>query len=233
MNNKTILLGLVIAGILIAGAIVYTNYQKEETSTESQIIPSQEAADKLITFINNNILKGQAVASLVEVLEENGFYKIKFNVEDQEVEWQMSRDGKLVFPQVIDLTKEILEPAEEPGQTVGNFSISSDEVCKEDGKTIVYFFGSEGCPHCVWERPIIEEVAAKFGNNISFHNNMDGDKDNEVFDKYSTGGVPTLVLGCKYYRVGSGEGSGKEEEIKNLTSLICDLTDNQPAAVCQ
>lgn len=231
MNNKQILLGLAIAGILVAGAIVYTNYQKcqagaclGETSTESQIIPSQEAADKLIAFINNNILKGQAVASLIEVLEENGLYKVKFNVEDQEVEWQMSKDGKLVFPQVIDLTKEI---------AVGNFSISSDEVCKEDGKPIVYFFGSEGCPHCLWEHPIIEEVAAKFGDNISFHNNMSGDEDNEVFDKYSTGGVPTLVLGCKYYRVGSGEAAGEEEETKNLTSLICDLTNNQPAAVCQ
>ncbi len=55
----------------------------------------------------------------------------------------------------------------------------------------------------------------------------------EVFQKYSTGGIPTLVLGCQYYRVGSGETAGEEQEIKDLTGLICKLTNNQPAEICQ
>ena len=230
--KNIISVAIIIAGLAIAGAFIFVNYQKCPVS-EAQVLSSQEAGDKLINFINDNILKGQAVASLIEVLEENGLYKVKFGVEDQNVEWQMTKDGKLVFPQVIDLTKEISQPAEEQGTTIGDFSISSDEVCKENEKPIVYFFGSNGCPHCIWEHPIVEEVVAKFGDAIVFHNNMDSEEDMDVFNKYSTGSIPTLVLGCKYYRVGSGEGAGEEEEIKNLTSLICELTGNQPDTVCQ
>jgi len=62
---------------------------------------------------------------------------------------------------------------------------------------------------------------------------MDSDEDTDVFNKYSTGGIPTLVLGCKYYRVGAGVQSGEEQETKDLTALICKLTGSQPADVCE
>lgn len=233
MNKNLIPIAIIIAGFLIAGAVIYTNYQNQEGpgGVTSEILSPQDAANKLINFINKNILRGETTASLIEVLEENGLYKVKFNVEDQEVEWQMSKDGKLVFPQVIDLTK-TEEAAEETGKAIGNFSISSNEVCKENEKPIIYFFGSQGCPHCKWEHPIIEEVAARFGEEIAFHNNMDSEADENIFQKYSTGGIPTLVLGCKYFRVGSGESTGQEAEEKNLTALICKLTDGKPGGVC-
>ena len=61
---------------------------------------------------------------------------------------------------------------------------------------------------------------------------MDVDTDMDVFSKYSTGGIPMLAFGCKYYRVGSGEQSGEKEESEILTALICKLTQNQPTEVC-
>jgi len=207
----------------------------EEQSAGGTVLSSDEAAEKLLSFVNKNILRGRQTASLMESSEEAGFYKVRFEVEGQEVEWRITRDGRFIFPQIIDLA-EVVEPAEETDKEVGNFSVSSDEVCREDGKPIVYFFGSESCPHCRWEHPIMEEVAEKFGDKISFHNNMDTDginADKEVFGKYSTGGIPTIVLGCKYYRVGSGESLGKEEEAGVLTDLICKLTDNKPSELCQ
>ena len=237
MSNKVIFLGLIAAGILIGGAIVWTNYQTCQTgtcsqSTQEQLISSQQAGEKLVDFINQKILAGQgSTAALIETLEEAGFYKVKFDVEGQKVEWWITRDGRFVFPQTIDLQAQV-EPAQETGKEIGNFSVSADEICREDGKPIVYFFGSQSCPHCVWEHPIVQEVIAKFGDNISFHDNMDGDADKEILDKYSTGGVPTLVLGCKYYRVGSGESLGEEKEVEALTNLICKLTDNKPSEIC-
>jgi len=237
--NKLIPIAIIIVGLAIAGALVYTDYSRhsgtcpvEEQSGGDSILSSGEAAEKLLNFVNKNILRGKQTASLMESSEEAGFYKVKFEVEGQEVEWQISRDGRFIFPQVIDLT-EVVEPAEETDKEVGNFSVSSDEVCREEGKPIVYFFGSENCPHCRWEHPIMEEVAEKFGDKISFHNNMDTDADRELFSKYSTGGVPTIVLGCKYYRVGSGESLGEEKETEVLTDLICKLTDNKPSELCQ
>jgi len=237
MNNKTIPVIIIAVGLLIAGVIIYTNYtrpsaEEEAVEEEGKVLSLEEAGQRVISFIDENILQGQTPISLIETLEENGLYKVRFKVEEEEVEWRITKNGELIFPQVIDLT-EIEAQAEETGQTVGNFSVSSDEICMEDDKPIIYFFGSDGCPHCSWEHPIIEKVAEKFNGYVSFHNNMNSDADMDVFQKFSTGGVPTLVLGCKYYRIGSGENSGEEQEAKNLTSLICELTNNEPAEICQ
>lgn len=128
-------------------------------------------------------------------------------------------------------------PTPELITTLGNFLVTQDEVCQEGGKPIVYFFGSKRCPHCTWEHPIVEKVTAKFGDLISVHDNMDDQNaDRDVWQKYSQinqGGIPFLVLGCRYARVGSGEGVGEVEEEKNLTALVCKLTNSEPKKVCE
>ena len=237
MDNKIIIpLGLVLAGVLIAGAIVYTNYNNPECETankEGEVLSLEDAGRKVLDFINSNVLQeGQGEASLIEAIEENGVYKVDFKVGEQEGYWRISKDGQLIFPQAINLS-EYADKAEETGKTVGNFSVSSDEICLEDGKPIIYFFGSESCPHCNWEHPIVNEAMAQFEGQISFHDNMDSDADMDVFNKYSTGGIPALVLGCKYYRVGSGESVGEEQEKENLNQLVCELTGSQPEEICQ
>ncbi|KPJ56942.1 hypothetical protein AMJ49_03450 [Parcubacteria bacterium DG_74_2] len=231
ITKNLIPLAIVIAGVCIAGAIIYINVGK---CPSENWLSSQEAANKALDFINQNILSGQATASLVDVVEENGLYKMKTKIGEEELDLYVSQDGKLLFPQAINLEGAPTgQPTtqEEQKYTIGNFIISEDEVCKENEMPVIYFFGSKSCPHCTWEHPIVEKVAKDFEGYISFHNNMDSDADRDVFSKYSTGGIPTLVFGCKYYRVGSGEQIG-EEESKVLTALICKLTENQPLSVC-
>ena len=124
--------------------------------------------------------------------------------------------------------------------TVGNFSVTNDTVCQESGKPSIYYFGGSFCPHCKWEYPIIQRVMEKFPTQIVFHDDMDKldkleAKDKEILDKYQQihgGGVPFLAFGCKYVRVGSGEQAGETEEEKNLTAILCKLTNNQPEKVC-
>lgn len=123
------------------------------------------------------------------------------------------------------------------GTTIGNFTITKDEVITENGKPVIYYFGMSTCPHCQWEHPVIKSVVAKFGDSIIFHDDMDKiDNDKEIWNKYSSynpsGAVPFLVLGGKYIRLGSGESQGEKEEEKNLTAIICKLTDGKPASVC-
>lgn len=232
-KNFTLIIALAIFGLLIIGAVIYSN--QTGSGNNPQALSSQEVSEKVINFINQEILRGQSTASLVETLEENGLYKIKFVIEgqDMEIDVYASLDGELFFPDVIDFTEvEKTEAVVEETTTVGGFSVSNDEVCKENDKPIIYFFGSEKCSFCLWEHPIVEMVAEKFGGEISFHNNMDSDDDKEVFQKYSTGGIPTMVFGCKYYKVGAGQSDGEEGEARNLTALICKLTGNKPADVC-
>ncbi|MFH1661920.1 MAG: thioredoxin family protein [Candidatus Falkowbacteria bacterium] len=229
LNKNSTIIALIIVGVLIIGAIVYTNQSGFKNNVKA--LSSEEVSEKVINFINKDILMDSAIASLIDAVEENGLYKIKFVIsgQDREIEVYASLDGNLFFPDVINL-----QEAEEnkPGVTIGDFSVSNDEICEENGKPIVYFFGSESCEFCQWEHPIVEEVAKKFAREISFHNNMDSADDMEIFERYSAGGIPTLVLGCKYNRTGAGQSNGEEGEAKILTALICKLTDNNPANIC-
>ncbi len=236
-NSLIVVLVLVCIGLGIGLAYSGSCPEGEEGA---KAVSKAEAASIVLDYINNNILSGDLQASLIgDVIEESGLYKMQIKIQDDEFSSYITGDGKILFPQGIDLAEaqeEEGEEEEEPAQdkfTLGSFSVSEDEVCTEDGKPIVYFFGADYCPHCHWEHPVVEAVAGEFEGFISFHDNMDSDADRDIFTKYSTGGIPTVVLGCKYYRVGSGERSGEEKETKNLTALICNLTENQPAGVCE
>lgn len=125
--------------------------------------------------------------------------------------------------------------------TIGNFLITDKEICEEDGKPIVYFFGSSSCSHCVWEKPIAKKVFDQFKDEISYHENFDSANDSDVFNKYSDinpGYVPFLVIGCKYARVGAGEQLGATDEESQkleeeaMTAIVCKLTDGKPKDVC-
>lgn len=133
------------------------------------------------------------------------------------------------------------QPTEKPLPiAIGRFNITEEEVCTENGRPLVYFFGSNSCSYCKWEHPIIQKVAKKFGSVIIFRDNIDKldsleAKDNEVWTKNQSihhGGIPFIVLGCKYVGRGAGTSDGKATEEKNLTAIICKLTNNQPASVC-
>ncbi|MDP2966920.1 MAG: thioredoxin family protein, partial [bacterium] len=203
-SKNLIPIAIIVAGLLIAGVLVYLNKGKVK------ILPPQQAAEKAINYINQNLLTEGTTASLVNVAEENGVYKFRLKIGNQEYDSYVTKDAKLLFAEAINLETQPQKSPQTTG-TIGDFLVSKDEICKEDGKPIVYFFGSSSCPHCKWEHPIFEKVAKNFEGYISLHNNMDSEQDRDIFEKYSTGGIPTLVFGCKYYRVGSGEGRGEEE----------------------
>lgn len=229
MRKNILPIAVLIAGILVAGTALYVN--RDTGVTLGVLLTVEEASDKVIEFVNSNILQGRSTASLIEATEESGIYNIKFSIEGQEINSYVTADGKLFFPEAIEITESI-EVAVSEGLTIGSFFVSNDTVCEEDGKPIVYFFGSETCPYCRWEHPVVEKVMEKFGDTVAFHDNMDVEADQDVFAKYSAGGIPTMVIGCKYYRVGAGQEDGEEVEIDNLTALTCKLTGNQPEEVC-
>lgn len=238
IKTKTIILAIVVLGLAAAGVYVYLNRTKlfAVEKCPGEAMAASAAGEAVIKFVNQTFLQGAAQASLKEVVEENCIYKVKINVDGRDFDTYLTRDGKTFFPEAIPLTEATSSAAaantEPAGTTIGNFSVSKDEICKENNKPLVYFFGSESCPHCRWEKPVFEAVTKKFSDLVSIHTNIDNNKEMEIFSKYSTGGIPTIILGCRYYRVGSGENSGEKEETKALTALICKLTGNQPAAVC-
>ena len=244
-NKNLTIISLAVVALVFAGLTVYFGALQGNTSS----IPKDQAAQKGLDYINNQLLQGQYTANLSgEVTEVKGLYKFEVTVQGQKLSSYITKDGELFFPQGVVLNSgpqvdtggnnnsnsgnNSGEPTSSGDKTIASFTKTGDEACTEDGKPLVYFFGSESCPHCQWEKPIINSVAGAFGDEISYRFNMDNNRDMDVFSKYSSGGVPTLVLGCKYKRVGSGESIGKQSEEVALTALICDLTNGQPTSVC-
>jgi len=197
-----------------------------------EALTAEEAANKAIDYLNE-LGYPCILVSVKEFSGDPNLYEVTTSIQGQQIPVYVTKNGRFLFSFIADTSQEI--PQQQQAQevkTIGNFLVSDDPVCTEDGKPIIYFFGSSGCPHCNWEHPIVESVATNFEEYISFHNNMDSNEDEDVFSRYSTGGVPTIVLGCKYYRIGSGESIGEGQESKVLTALICKLTNNQPENVC-
>lgn len=227
-------LAILVIVLLVAGIYVYPKINKPKIVEKcpGEMLGANLAAAKAINYINQSILQGNGTAALKEVTEQNCLYKVKITVGNNDFDTYITGDGSLFFPDGRKVAEEVVVPQENK-ETIGGFSVTSDTVCKENEKPIFYFFGSNGCPHCQWEHPLVEKIVKKFEGYIAFHNNMDSQNDQDIFSKYSTGGIPTLVLGCKYFRVGSGESAGEQEESKVLTALICKLTGNQPEAVCK
>lgn len=150
MNNKTIPVAIIVVGLLIAGVIIYTNYTKSPVEeTVEEMISLEEAGARVISFIDKNILQGQAPISLIETLEEDGFYVVRFKVEEEEVEWRITKNGKLIFPQVIDLTE--IEAEQEQPSSLENFA----KCLSEKG---MKFYGASWCSWCKKEKELFGEA---------------------------------------------------------------------------
>lgn len=105
---------IVIAAFIIAQGLYHFSKEKIPGA-----LSSEEAAQKAIDYISSVALEGQVAASLLEVTEESGLYKIRLEIKDQEYESYVTKDGKFLFPQGTDISEEIpqvLAP-EETGET--------------------------------------------------------------------------------------------------------------------
>ncbi len=199
-------------------------------SAPEEIVSPEEISSSVIRYIDETFIQGGAVIELIEIVEESGVYKIRLDIDGMELDTYATKDGKIFFPEGLLIKGEgsvILE------KTIGNFTKTGEETCFENGKPIVYYFGSSDCPYCQWQKPVVTEAMRGFEEYLSFKDNSDTDNDLDIFFKYSEGGVPLIVAGCNYFRVGAGINSSEEEDAAIISALACDLTGGQPREICE
>jgi len=92
---------IVFAGFLIAQGL----YSIDKNKIPDALSP-EKAAEKTIDFINQVALNGQATASLLEISEGSGIYKIQIKVEGEKYEFFVTKDGKLLFSQATEISQE-------------------------------------------------------------------------------------------------------------------------------
>lgn len=226
---STIVLIIALAGVVLFGGPI-------TGMAVSGSISPQEAADKAISYLNENLIS-EGTASFVSVEELGGIYNVTFSYQDREGLLYVTNDGKYMILfglGIFDITKALPLPPEPPEETIGDFLIGEEEICKEDGKPIIYIFGRTTCPHCSWLHPIITSVAESFEGYVSLHDNTDLEADMDVYSRFGSGYIPLTIIGCKYYRTGTAHEpeNDTETEANEITALICSLTGNKPLSVC-
>jgi len=140
INKILIPVSIIIAGIAIAGALVYINQEKVSDLSSEESPSFQAVAEKAIDYINKNkdTLTNGATASLISVTEEGDILKMRLMVGDQEFDSYVTKDGKFLFPGGYVLEEESLE---EPAAGEAN-----SETVKEDVPDVKLFVMSY-CPY--------------------------------------------------------------------------------------
>ena len=127
----------------------------------------------------------------------------------------------------------------------GVFQDAGGDVCRDaEGRPIVHYFGTSWCPHCKFLKTPFDEAVGTFADKSLIEVHDWGEmnestkltlEDAAIFDNFSDGGsVPTIVIGCRYYRVGSPfeycANNGASLEKESITRAICRaLPEGEPA----
>ena len=99
---------------------------------------SDQVAKAAIDYINKNLLTNGMTASLIEnSKEKNGLYKVKFKIGEQEFDSYVSGDGKILFPQGIEM--------EEKQENNQNQEQANQDISKKDKPDVKLFIMSY-CP---------------------------------------------------------------------------------------
>ncbi|MBZ1356526.1 MAG: thioredoxin family protein [Candidatus Nealsonbacteria bacterium] len=230
MDKKT-LLSIIVSLVLVVSLVIFAISVRTK---KMDILPKEEVGEIVVQYIADNFMQDSAPISIIEITEESGLYKIILDIEGTEVNIYATKDGKMFFPEAIkiDASENMREETTTGRPTIGGFKEHSGDVCMENGKPILYYFGNTTCPYCQWQEPVMKAVAESFGDNIVFKSRVDSNEDRDIFNRYSEGGVPLIVVGCKYSRVGAGTNWGEEDDQNFISALNCKLTNNQPSEVC-
>ncbi|MBU4480880.1 hypothetical protein KKH59_01030 [Patescibacteria group bacterium] len=99
--KKSILIVVFAVGLFAAGTIFYASKSPCFRSAEKKvgILSSQQAAEKAMNYINQNLLQKGVTASLGDVVEENGLYKFHLKMGEREFASYVTKDGKILFPE--------------------------------------------------------------------------------------------------------------------------------------
>ena len=142
-KNYLLFGAIIICGILIAAAIIYV----KPLSIKGLISPN-EAANKAINFINENILSGfEDKASLLNVGEESGLYKFGFNLQGQQIDSYVTKDGKLLFLEGIDMNQNKNNQENNTEKNNENSNNSPVSEAPKQDKPDVKLFVMSYCPY--------------------------------------------------------------------------------------
>lgn len=194
--------------ILILALIGYFSFKKTAKN-----LNEVQAKTKAEEFVNNFLMKSGTKATVKEVTSEYGLYKLKIDITSDVVESYLTKDGKLFFPQALDIAK--ISSGKDASSTGDTKAAPSASVTKKSDKPIVDLFVMSYCPYGTQIEKGILPVITTLGNKINF---------NLKFVSYAMHGQKELTENMTQYCINT------EQPAKFNAYLTCFLGSGESAA---
>ena len=208
-KKRNIILGSAVLLVVVATVLGITLYNSKGN------LKPEAARVKVENFVNTYLMQGGSKATVSDVTESYGLYKMKVNIgSNQTVETYVSRDGKLFFPQALDIAKTIADATGGAAAKGDQAAATPTNIPKTDKPSIELFVMSY-CPYGTQiEKGILPAIAA-LGKKVDF---------TIKFNDYSMHGDKELKENLVQYCI------QKEQTSKYATYLSCFLKASDSAS---
>ena len=196
ITKNLIPISIVIVGLIMAGAFVYINQNSSEG------ISPEQAGEKTISYINENLLAPGTVASLVDISDLNSVYKVHLKIEEGEVllaefDSYVSKDGEFLFPEGINMKEpfaqdpEIDIPDQPENPSLPQEELKSFVNCLQDNGVVIY--GADWCPYCQ------QLVSSLGGKEIVGSMYVNCEEQENLCQEKEIGSYPTILINDQKY----------------------------------
>jgi len=183
-NNKKIILTVILLVVIVLGGFAFRAYWKKVDVGQDVI------KEKIQTFIKNNAPEGTKF-DIKDAVKEGDLYKVTINIGGQDLPLYVTRDGKKLIQQPIDLDQ---KPDSQSAKTQA--AAPKTEAEQKSDVPIVDLFVMSYCPYGIQiERGILPAVEA-LGNKIKF---------NLKFVDYSLHGQKEVDENLNQYCIGKNQ----------------------------
>lgn len=129
----------------------WLQFSENGSFNQKSSMPAEEAVKVALDFVNQEMLPEGIEASLSGAISENGIYVFNLEVQGEEFPAYITQDGKILFPQGIDLD-EVL--AQEQAQS----SVQSCSDVEKQNKPVLEAYVVSYCPYGLQMQRILTEV---------------------------------------------------------------------------
>ena len=148
---------VLVVALIIIGFISFSPSAKKDVGKEKAATISEE-------FINEYLMEPGSKASIVNVTEEYGLYKIEVDITSSVVDSYLSKDGKLFFPQALNIAE--INGEEAPANNTASAPVA--EVTNKNDKPVVELFVMSHCPYGTQMEKGIIPVIKALGDSVDF-----------------------------------------------------------------
>lgn len=208
--NKQFLIGIII-GAFVSILIGATTYRFVNTSAW---LPTEEIESKTSEFVNTVLLQGKGTATVKVAGKEGDLYELEVGYNGQNIKSFVSRDGKMFFPEALEMLKKDLTTAN-AGESQAGTEPAVEPIAAKSDKPAVELFVMSHCPYGLqMEKGIIPAIET-LGDKIDF---------TVKFTDYAMHGEKELKEQMNQYCI------QKEQPAKFIPYLECFMKDGDTGA---